>query len=52
MKTISRISDLEACGIVWLTGEACGLSHRVLCDQDRAYLPEASIHPQYSPDVG
>ena len=32
MKTISRLADLEDYGIISLTGEACGLNMRVLCD--------------------
>lgn len=32
MKTISRFQDLAASGIEPLTGEACGLSYRILCD--------------------
>ena len=32
MKTIARWADLEPFGIDPLTGEACGLSYRILCD--------------------
>lgn len=32
MKTIHCWDDLSAYGIVPLTGEACGLSYRILCD--------------------
>lgn len=32
MKTIDKWSDLEAFGIVPLTGEACALGYRMLCD--------------------
>jgi len=32
MKTIHCWDDLNAYGIVLLTGEACGLSYRLLCD--------------------
>jgi hypothetical protein len=32
MKSIRRWDDLSAYGIVPLTGEACGLSYRILCD--------------------
>ena len=32
MKSIRRWDDLCAHGIVPLTGEACGLSYRILCD--------------------
>lgn len=32
MKSITSVSDLEAYGIEPLTGEACGLSYRILCD--------------------
>ncbi len=32
MKSISSWSHLEPFGIVFLTGEACGLSYRYLCD--------------------
>lgn len=32
MKTVNTWGDLEPYGIVLLTGEACGLSYRLLCD--------------------
>ena len=32
MKSISSWDDLRSFGIVCLTGEACGLSYRILCD--------------------
>ena len=32
MKSINCWNDLEPFGIVLLTGEACGLSYRLLCD--------------------
>ena len=32
MKTISQWRHLEEYGIVPLTGEACGLMYRILCD--------------------
>ncbi len=32
MKTIARWSDLETLGINPLTGEACSLGYRILCD--------------------
>ena len=32
MKTINSWGDLEPYGIVLLTGEACGLGYRLLCD--------------------
>ena len=32
MKTISSWNDLSQYGIKLLTGEACGLSYRLLCD--------------------
>jgi len=32
LKTISCFEDLSPHGIIPLTGEACGLSYRVLCD--------------------
>lgn len=32
MKTISCLKDLEPFGVVPLTGEACGLMYRILCD--------------------
>ena len=32
MKTISNWQDLEPYGIVFLTGESCGLMYRLLCD--------------------
>lgn len=32
MKTIDCWDDLRPCGIIALTGEACGLSYRLLCD--------------------
>jgi hypothetical protein len=32
MKIISSLRDLEPFGIVLLTGEACGLQYRILCD--------------------
>ena len=32
MKTISSWRDLEEFGIVYLTGESCGISYRMLCD--------------------
>jgi len=32
MKTINCWDDLSRYGIVLLTGEACGLSYRLLCD--------------------
>ncbi len=32
MKTIARWSDLEAYGVDPLTGEACSLGYRILCD--------------------
>lgn len=32
MKTIRRWDDLRDYGIIVLTGEACGLSYRLLCD--------------------
>ena len=32
MKSIRSWDDLSAHGIVPLTGEACGLSYRILCD--------------------
>lgn len=32
MKTITGLQDLAAYGIDPLTGEACGLSYRILCD--------------------
>ena len=32
MKTISCFEDLSPHGVIPLTGEACGLSYRVLCD--------------------
>ena len=32
MKTISRLAELSEYGIVPLTGEACSLMYRVLCD--------------------
>src|SRR5689334_12135555 len=32
MMSIKGIADLAACGIEPLTGEACGLSYRILCD--------------------
>jgi hypothetical protein len=32
MKSIRSWDDLSAYGIVPLTGEACGLSYRILCD--------------------
>ena len=32
MKTVSRLSDLEQFGIIPLTGEACPLGMRCLCD--------------------
>jgi hypothetical protein len=32
MKTINCWNDLQAYGIELLTGEACGLSYRLLCD--------------------
>ena len=32
MKAVNRIKDLEPFGIDPLTGEACGLMYRVLCD--------------------
>ena len=36
MKTISCFNDLTAFGIEPLTGEACGLSYRILCDVTEA----------------
>lgn len=32
MKCVSSLRDLEQFGIIPLTGEACGLMYRVLCD--------------------
>lgn len=32
MKTVRRWDDLAEFGIVPLTGEACGLMYRILCD--------------------
>ena len=32
MKTISCFEDLSPHGVIPLTGEACGLSYRILCD--------------------
>ena len=32
MKTVSCLNDLREFGIDCLTGEACSLSHRILCD--------------------
>lgn len=32
MKTIAKWSDLETFGIIPLTGEACSLMYRILCD--------------------
>ena len=32
MKTISNWQDLAPYGIVFLTGESCGLMYRLLCD--------------------
>lgn len=62
MKTITRWNDLAAYGIDALTGEACGLSYRLLCDvtaTGRAILekllsvPPLTLHPNWnrgSPD--
>lgn len=32
MKIISSLRELEPFGIIPLTGEACGIEHRILCD--------------------
>ena len=32
MKTVTCFNDLAAYGIEPLTGEACGLGYRILCD--------------------
>ena len=32
MKSINCWNDLEPFGLIVLTGEACGLSYRLLCD--------------------
>jgi hypothetical protein len=44
MKSISCWDDLSAYGIIPLTGEACGLSYRILCDvtaQGKSTLEQA-----------
>lgn len=49
MKTITSFSDLAAYGIDPLTGEACGLGYRILCDvteSGRCVLAKALGIPQ------
>jgi hypothetical protein len=62
MKTITAWNDLAPYGIVMLTGEACGLNYRLLCDvtaKGKAILEKLfsvsalSLHPHWncgSPD--
>lgn len=58
MKTIRCWDDLSQFGIVALTGEACGLSYRILCDVtargknilEKAFgLPELQLADNWNP---
>jgi hypothetical protein len=51
MKTISSFRDLDAYGIDALTGEACGLGYRILCDlteNGRKVLAKVFGVPQFA----
>ena len=52
MKTVNCWNDLEPYGIVLLTGEACGLCYRLLCDlteQGRKILGKCLGIPNHQP---